>query len=1178
MPRAGGAASKYGHRYEDRWTASCAMRILSGEATAIHLEGPNADIGFEFSLETPGQTEYHQVKRQRSGEGRWSLAALDQAGVLGNFRERLASPLAVCVFASAHAAHPLDELIDEALKAKTWPALAQALESRLTLKGHFEELSRRWEADNAWTWGALRRVQVATSDEHRLLNHLILQAQVCMQGPSENVPATLIEILRDRVDQRLDSDDLWRALKGYGFTANGTDEVLPTREISRLNARFRRTRQATLIGGELISRPETDALEKALKDERIVFLHGDAGTGKSDVLLELCDRLARKQSCHLALRLDRQDPAATAQHLGEGLGLSGSPAAVLAQASQPGVPAYLIIDQLDALSSTSGRNPRFFEAVAETIDLATAKPEIRVVLACRSFDAANDSRLRRLANLGDGGKPSEIKVGLLAAEVVDATLQRLGIKADLFDAEVRRILQVPIHLSLLAEVAISGRLPSARLRNLHDLHETYWSAKAAEVDDALDGNSHWTEVLDTLVDQMSADQALAAPTATLDRWSRDREAMISAGVLVDDEGRLAFFHETFFDYAFARRFVGRGESLEQLLTVDQFLFRRSQVRQVLDYSRRSAPIHYRRDLTFLLSVDWVRFHLKDLVVAWLAGVERPTEEEWGLLQPSLEDSGHALHSRAWATVCAPAWFDFLDSSGRLERWLGENENRERALLSLAAAAEDQPARVASLLRPYLDTSEDWRQQISKLLGRANLVSRELVDLQLALIASGSAANGEFWWGVHGLDENHPEWVCELLGAYLNDRLRAAVASGVANPFQRDAGIFPPNLHVDEVIRSAAKKAPMAFAEHIWPVIARMVNGAVSPRQGREEGLLRDEIWVHRHFSDAHDFEDYLLIAAEEGMAALAREEPDRFQELLDAYSDNEMEAITYLLFKGIGANPVRFADAGVDYLLADPRRFVVSYSDGRNWATRKLLEAITPSASEEALKRLEGALLDHYTVWERSKEGYRQRGLSQFTLLGGIEEGRRSPTVKKRFAEWQRKFNLDDGEPPFGIQGGTVGPPIAPAAAAKMSNRNWLAAIAAYPDDDFAHRRELLKGGAYQLANVLQSETKEDPLRFARFAEEVPDDANVAYFDAILRGVGESKTNVSLSVVATLVRRCHRLPGRPCGRWIAHPLRRYAKEGLPAGLLEIVGWYAINGDPKSAVSGGDDLDRNTRQM
>lgn len=1176
MPRAGGPANKYGNRYEDRWTARCALRVLGGQAEAIHLEGPNSDIGFEFSLQVPEGVEYHQVKRQRTNEGRWTLPALWEAGVLKSFKERLEVEGTTCVFASTNSAYTLEELADSARSAADLAEYERRLEDRLEWKGHFEELCGMWGTEAEWAFAALRRVRVVTIGERELTDQIALQAELYLAGPSEAVPAVLIEILRDRVDHRLGRAELGAELAKRGIKARRLEGGDVAAEIAGANEGFARSRRTTLIGGRLIERPEVDELERALEEKVVVFLHGAPGSGKSDVLFGLCERLAAAGTPYLALRLDRQEPASSAQELGEGLGLSGSPAAVLAAARAEGESAYLIVDQLDALSSTSGRNPRFFEAVAETVEMALASPGIRVVLASRSFDAENDSRLRRLASGGEDDGPREVEVGLLPEATVEKVLGDLGLKSAGAGSSMRELPRVPVHLAITAQLAAAGRLGEGDPSGLGDLYSAFWTLKEEAIVAALGAGDRWVEALERLIDWMSDNQALAAPSALLDAYAPERREMISNGILVAEGSQLAFFHETFFDYAFARRLIGREGSVRELLAEDQFLFRRAQVRQILEYTRSAAPTAYLESLRFLIEDSEVRFHLKDLVVAWLGGVRDPTEEEWRLLEPLLEDPEERLHARAWGAVTSPAWFESLDSSGRLELWLADERRRERAMLSLHGAAQSAPARVAELLGPRI-SDPAWSGPITELLARGDLGSRELLDLQLALIESGAGADGRFWFAAHDLAETNPGWYCELLGAYLAERMGAAEEAGLSSPFAREADLIPGSLHIDEQLYAVAKAAPRAFAEHVWPVIVAMLEGAVSEHQGEEDELLRDEIWVHRHFGDAYDLDDHLLCATERALAMLAREDPGRFEAILTEQAEAEIETLVAFLFSGLAGNPERFADAAIDYLLADQRRLRVGYSDGYYWGTRKLLEAVTPFASDEALARLEPALLDYYSSWERTAAGHTQHGMAQFTLLGGVSEERRTEAMKKRFAECQRKFGLDDGPAPFGIQGGVVGPPIAETSAQKMSDENWLRAMETYRDDEFANRRDFLKGGAYQLAGVLEKEAEKNPVRFCELAGRIPVETNVAYFEAILRGVGASEAAVPVDAVAGLIRRCHELPGRPCGRWIAHPLRRYAEQGVQPELLEIVGFYAIEGESRSAIGELEPEDRRTRQ-
>lgn len=148
---------------------------------------------------------------------------------------------------------------------------------------------------------------------------------------------------------------------------------------------------------------------------------------------------------------------------------------------------------------------------------------------------------------------------------------------------------------------------------------------------------------------------------------------------------------------------------------------------------------------------------------------------------------------------------------------------------------------------------------------------------------------------------------------------------------------------------------------------------------------------------------------------------------------------------------------------------------------------------------------------------------------------------------------------PLSVTGGVVGSPISSDATRKMKDSQWLRAFERYDSTD-SDRRDFLKGGAQELSQELEVRSKEDPVRFVGLAAQMPDDVHVYYFDALLRGVAGSEQEVCLEATRALIERCHALPGRPCGRWIAQPLRRHRDAPLPQDLIDILTWYALH-DP-----------------
>ncbi len=139
--------------------------------------------------------------------------------------------------------------------------------------------------------------------------------------------------------------------------------------------------------------------------------------------------------------------------------------------------------------------------------------------------------------------------------------------------------------------------------------------------------------------------------------------------------------------------------------------------------------------------------------------------------------------------------------------------------------------------------------------------------------------------------------------------------------------------------------------------------------------------------------------------------------------------------------------------------------------------------------------------------------------------------------------------------GGVVGSPLPASATDKMTDRQWLQALARYTSEtDGRDHGFSLIGGAHQLSGVLEHKVTQEPERYAELMLRFPESFHSDYFDAVLRGIG--KVNEEVEIALKVCRRCHQLPGRPLGGWICDPVRKIVEKPLPDELLELVGWYA----------------------
>ena len=585
-----------------------------------------------------------------------------------------------------------------------------------------------------------------------------------------------------------------------------------------------------------IERREAADLVDLMGSTRLALVVGTGGSGKSSVLYQAAREFEAQDAEVLAFRLDRRGAFGSPIELGTQLGLSTSPVAALRMAAD-GRDAFLIVDQLDAVSLASGRLSERFDVIAELIQEAMAVDGVRVILACRLFDVENDHRIRRLAARDD---VERLTVEPLADEAMAAAVSAMGLDPDLLTGSQRALLTSPLNLVLLETIA--GQPGALNFTSRGSLFEAFWQRKQQTVEERRPGTL-FNDVLARIANAASDSRTLSVPVELLDPGDFIKHARVLASeqVIAIEDDRVSFFHETFFDFTFARQWLSRQQSMVDFLCAqEQELFRRAQVRQILELLRERDPDRFRAEVEAVLSCADVRFHIKETVVAVLSNVSVPTREDVELVL-RLGEGEPPVTKRLWLQLSRPSWFGPFHAEGHIEHWLDSDDatDRDRSVTLMGNASAEECAEVANLLMAR-SQSPDYVRWLRWVTQRAELHRcRPLFELFLNAVRAGdmTPTDQDLWLSAHELAEHQPHWSIELLKACFIENPSALALDSHG----KIALLGIHEYSVTQMIEAASKAEPQAFAEAFVPHLLAVMEATHYDRF--EQDLLRD-----RHFS------------------------------------------------------------------------------------------------------------------------------------------------------------------------------------------------------------------------------------------------------------------------------------------------------------------------------------------
>jgi hypothetical protein len=1178
MPRSGGEADKLGNRYEGIWIADSLLDVVDGVAVSITVE-PFDEIestGIEFIKELPdGSKEYHSVKRQTQ-RNVWSLAELAAVGktgrgILGDLAAKLRGDKTISVFVSATTANTLNELCERAERSESSAAFEEQLKTAADLRREFDlRILPVFQQNFESAYNGLCRWRVSGGPERDLIRRIEQRIRKDIYRPDgatfEPVTVRLLlgELVYGSFGQPIHDEQIRQWLNQNGFAERDwTRDTTTSQRVQERIASYISHVEAELVNPP-VERAEAKKAFEALRTQgkRRVVILGAAGLGKSCATAQTIRRLVEAGIACLPVRLDVQVQALTARQLGEALDLRESPAVVLAGIANGG-DSVLILDQLDALSFASGRNQQLWDAFEELLLEAERYPTMKVLLVCRLFDSEHDPRIRRI--LANKDRTESIPLKPLELDQVWHVLRQNGIDPTPIASPSLELLQLPLNLSLY----LQGEPKSRPLTfSEHDLLERYWDHKRR----LFANDVQWFAAIERLADWLSKKQTLSAPVHIFRELQQDAERLSTLHVFAHEGNQVRFFHESFFDYCWARIFVSRGNRLlDFLLENEQHLFRRAQVRQVLNYERGAARDDYLRDLEDLLANPKIRYHIEKLTLDWLRDLPDPTDKEWAIVEANYPGGlPRNLGSDVlWRSV---PWFDLLLKLGAWSRWLDSSEadvvSRAVWLLSMKEIMRVRSVEIAALLAPYARGEKPWRPEFLGIFQFGEVHhSREMFDLLLTVTRRGyfKTLPARHWINFHDLPEANASYAAEFLDVLvevLEDRERDAVE----NRF----GVRP------DFILKTASRDPGSFLRAMIPrLLAELRKEGAQPG----EGLFGKLSWRMLRGAEAYDIRSALEIGVSNALEKLVVEDPEKFDELTRDLEPIHHPTAAMLLLSSWAENGKRYCNRIVQYFLADQEWLDLGYwavGSGNPTAAvaRAAIRAAAPYCSKENHDVLELMILK--IAPEREKEDPKRRGYTSMLFLECLPKDRISPVASKRLNELFRRFPRADLSMPsgLGLAASFVPPPIAREAIPKMTDDNWLSAMRHYTTDGSETYERYKRGGIFQLTGELRRAAQIEKARFAQLAVHMDAKIPRSYFEAILSGITEEKNQqgtddklpasalepLNVELIVAVIERIHSLTPRTSGKEISWAIRKIAERKAPTSGLRIAAHYALN-DP-----------------
>ena len=1128
----GGMADKLGNRYEGRWVAKQLLKVLGEEIQSVTVEliGPDESGVDLLVVKKDGVRQLQQCKA-RSGSGEfWSVAALRNKGILSHLKNQLSrDPKQEFALVSAIPSQTFADICDSARNSNDNPndffqyQIQEIGEERRAVFRSFCDalkLDPSKEDDLGKAFDYLKRTYIELfPDTCNTKNDLLTWAGFILTGEPETAVSILLTYAEnDKYRKPIYADELRRYLsenhKIHPKNLEHDQRLVPA--VEELQEQFSESIRPGLIGGTIIPRGEASRIFESIENGHDVVLHGAAGYGKSGVLYELALHLCRQNIPYIPVRLDRRIPDKNSGQFGKELGLPESPAHSLAglAVDRKGV---LILDQLDAVRWTAAHSSAAMDVCKELVRqvraLRRAGKNIVIVFACRTFDLENDPEIKNL--FGDSKEQGVTKITV--QELSDEQLKGIiGSDFAVLSNARKRILSSPQNLAIWMELKKEGTIPP--FRSATELMRRFWENRRRIIEQKAGISAdQMNSFLAPLLDYMEDKGEISVPAGIAAHNPSVRDAFISFGILQQSPGRMIFCHQRYLDYLIAERLLHRiygksGSVLEWLgPRKTQSLFRREQLRQMLDLLSDESPSDFFSIIKNLLESTEIRFHLKHLVLEMIGQLDKISDDIGEYFLNLLNEVYWRDHVQETVLLGHRPWVSYLLDVGTISKWLESADEKEegRALWLLRSVVEQIPDQVTDILTPFLNNGSNWPPCIlNTICWRVADDSEKMFELRLELAKKGHVKDFVDW---KSLCAKYPFRAIRLIEAVLStwdvgdEEIPTRGRPRLERWYDQDL----------KALHSVVKQHPTQTWDLLVPHICRLTNNQSVPFDARLE-RWKYKGWFRKETDIARGVVELVILAG----GTMATGQPVELISRTVSLEQSTSPVIEEIIMASYAHLPASYADTGIVWLLDDSFRFRLgSGLHEPEWMPAvRLITALSPHCSDELFQRLEDTIIHYHSPEEKQdaeyylkrwRDGYFSHywGKTQHFLLPALDARRLKPSttalirvLNRKFENYPKERFLRGGT----ISGGEIGSKLDPNLE-KISDEAWLRIVACKNVTDRNNHKWIqidpdhaLATSIRHFADSLSRIAKRFPERFGQLALQFPDNVHPRYVSAVL--------------------------------------------------------------------------------